>query len=70
MFYILWAIPKGKSDRLDEKLLVSEHAEIRDKSKLENFIKTHPDMQNWHSFRIVPISEMPEMPDFTKTINL
>jgi hypothetical protein len=60
---ILWGIPKGKTDRLDEELLLSNAINDEHIEK----IKALAEKDGWHSFRVSVIDD--KFPDFTKTIN-
>lgn len=62
--YVLWALPAGSNDPLDEYPLTSfpitsEQAEIVKKAAAKD---------GWHSFRLQKDDESP--PDFTKAVQL
>jgi hypothetical protein len=60
--YVLWGLPKGSNDTLDEKVLTS----TVDKARVEK-IKGLAAADGWHSFRIQRL-DLSKPPDFTKTI--
>lgn len=60
--YVLWGLPKGSNDRLDEKVLTS----TVDKARVEK-IKELATADGWHGFRIHRL-DLSTPPDFTKTI--
>ena len=61
--YILWALPKGEQDRLNEKILLSE-ATFDDCLKIIKYAES----KGFHSFRIVELDN--ELPDFVSALNI
>jgi hypothetical protein len=60
---VLWGLPKGSNDRLDEKVLYTQA-----KSQAElNAIKAKAAKDGWHSFRVQRL-DLNEQPDFKKTV--
>lgn len=60
--FIMWALPAGSNDRMDEKPLVSFPITLAEVEK----VKAASAKDGWHGFRVVP--EKGEVPDFTKAI--
>lgn len=61
--FILWALPAGAQDRIEEQPLTSFPI-----TKGEaNRVRRHAMRDGWHSFRVVP--EDGEVPDFASTLN-
>ena len=55
--YILWALPKGSTDRLDEKVMAEglyTPAQVDD-------VKRRASADNWHSFRVVAMMSFDDM---------
>jgi hypothetical protein len=63
--YILWGLPKGSNDRIDEKVLYTQGKTAADIER----IKTIAAKDGWHSFRVQTLY-LDEMPDFKGTVNL
>lgn len=62
--YILWALPAGKTDRLDEKPLVSFPITTEQAEK----VKAVASKDGWHGFRLA--LETGEIPDFGKGVRI
>ena len=60
--YILWAVPKGSNDRLDEKPLTSMPLTLAQLSE----VKQAASRDGWHGFRAQ--REDFTVPDFTKGV--
>ena len=60
--YILWALPKGKTDRLDEKPLTSMSLTQQQVEK----VKAMASKDGWHSFRVQVDDN--KIPDFKKAV--
>ena len=60
--FILWALPAGKADRLEEKPLVSFPITAEQAEK----VKAVASKDGWHGFRLV--LETGGQPDFVKGI--
>jgi hypothetical protein len=62
--YILWALPKGSSDRMDEKPMTSMPLTVAQVEK----VKQAAAKDGWHSFRVQ--KDDFTAPDFTKAVSL
>jgi hypothetical protein len=60
--YVLWGMPKGSTDRLDEKVL---YTQAKTEADIER-IKALASADGWHSFR-VQILDLDVLPDFGKS---
>lgn len=64
VLYVLWALPKGAQDRIEEQPMTSMPL-TREQAKR---VQRAASADGWHGFRLVP--ETNEVPDFTKTLNV
>lgn len=62
--YILWGLPKGCDDRLDEKVLYTQGKTWQ---QIEA-VKVRAAQDGWHSFRIQTL-DLDAAPDFRKAVN-
>jgi hypothetical protein len=60
--YILWALPKGSTNRLDEKPLTSVPLTLEQVEK----VTAVASRDGWHGFRVVKDDN--SIPDFTKAV--
>lgn len=60
---VLWGIPQGSNDAIDEKVLFTK---ARTENDIER-IKALASRDGWHSFR-VQVLDLEEKPDFTKIV--
>ena len=58
---VLWALPKGSNDRLDEKVLYTQATTMQQ----IDAIKARASQDGWHGFRVQRLDLMAK-PDFTK----
>ncbi|MGH3589529.1 MAG: hypothetical protein ACRDRF_00630 [Pseudonocardiaceae bacterium] len=63
VYYVLWALPRGSKDRLDERPMTSFPI-TKEQAKA---VEERAQKDGWHGFRLVEETNMP--PDFTKGIN-
>lgn len=59
--YTLWALPKGETDRLHERVMTSTY----DKARIER-IRTLAAADGWHGFRVQVIDG--SIPDFAAAL--
>lgn len=62
--YILWALPKGSNDRMEEKPMTSMPLTMEQVEK----VKQAAAKDGWHSFRVQ--TDDFSAPDFTKAVSL
>jgi hypothetical protein len=60
--YILWALPKGSSDRIDEKPMTSMPLTMEQVEK----VKQAASKDGWHGFRVQKDDN--SIPDFTEAV--
>jgi len=64
--YVLWGVPKGETDRYNEKILLSNHT----LAQCER-VKKIAEADGFHDFRISKIDNKPlSSSDFTGAINI
>lgn len=63
--FVLWGLPKGSTDRIDEKVLYTQGKTLE---QIEA-VKIHAAADGWHSFR-VQVLDLDEKPDFSKGVSL
>lgn len=61
--YVLWGLPKGYTDRIDEKILSTMGRTLAEVEA----IKVRAAADGYHSFR-VQVLDLDEKPDFVKTL--
>lgn len=61
--YVLWGIPKGSTDPIDEKVLFTQAKTPLDIER----VKRKASADGWHSFR-VQILDLDVPPDFSGTV--
>lgn len=64
--YVLWGTPKGESDALHEKVLITQTGERKPGDRIET-VKGLASVDGWHSFRVQTLN-LDAVPDFAGTI--
>lgn len=59
--YVLWGLPKGSTDPIDEKVLYTQGKTIVDIQRIEKLAAA----DGWHSFRVQEL-DLNVVPDFSK----
>lgn len=63
--YVLWGLPKGSKDAIDQKILATRLPNLEAADK----IKKVAAKDGWHSFRVQKL-DLSIPPDFTKTVKI